>query len=60
MQDIKQCMQCITCCGVNAHHQNGITEQMIKSLTLTSCPLLLHAQRHWSKYITTMLWPFAL
>ncbi len=60
MKDIKQSMQRITFCGVGAHHQNGITERMIKSLTLVARTLLLHAQRHWPEYITTMLWPFAL
>ncbi len=60
MEDIKKSMQRISFCGVNAHHQNGITERMIKSLTLISRTLLLHAQRHWPEYITTMLWPLAL
>ncbi|KAL7460959.1 hypothetical protein ACHAXS_001393 [Conticribra weissflogii] len=59
-QEIKKNMQRLTFCGVNAHHQNGITERMIKSLTLISRTLLLHAQRHWPEYITTMLWPLAL
>ncbi|KAL7464856.1 hypothetical protein ACHAXS_005184 [Conticribra weissflogii] len=59
-QEIKKNMQRLTFCGVNAHHQNGITERMIKSLTLISRTLLLHAQRHWPEYITTMLWPLTL
>ncbi|KAL7464587.1 hypothetical protein ACHAXS_004925 [Conticribra weissflogii] len=58
--DAKECMQRLTLCGVVAHHQNGIVERAIKSLTLISRTLLLHAQRHWPEYITTMLWPFAL
>ena len=52
--------QRITFCGVGAHHQNGITENIITSLTLIARTLLLHAQRHWPEYITTMLWPLAL
>ncbi len=60
MDDVKKSMQQITFCGVNAHHQNGIVERTIKSLTLISRTLLLHAQRHWPEYITTMLWPLAL
>ncbi|KAL7463024.1 hypothetical protein ACHAXS_005996 [Conticribra weissflogii] len=60
MDDVKQQMQRITFCGVNAHHQNGIVERMIKSLTLISRTLLLHARRHWPEYISTMLWPLAL
>ncbi len=53
-------MQCITFCGVGAHHQNGIMENTIKQLTLVSRTILIHAQSHWPEYITTMLWPFAL
>ncbi|KAL7466425.1 hypothetical protein ACHAXS_006718, partial [Conticribra weissflogii] len=60
MTKVKKSMQRISFCGVNAHHQNGITERMIKSLMLISRTLLLHAQRHWPEYISTMLWPLAL
>ncbi|KAL7464495.1 hypothetical protein ACHAXS_004829 [Conticribra weissflogii] len=48
-------MQRLTLCGVSAHHQNGVAERTIKSLTLISRTLLLHTQRHWPEYITTML-----
>ena len=55
LDSIKKCMQRITFCGVGAHHQNGITENTIKQLTLVSRTILLHAQSHWPEYITTML-----
>eukprot|EP00957_Ditylum_brightwellii_P080942 6157382-Ditylum_brightwellii.AAC.1 len=42
-------------CGVGAHHQNGISENKIKTLTLATRTLLLHAKHHWPEYITTML-----
>ena len=58
--DVKQSAQRITFCGVGAHHQNGITENAIKQLTLVSRTLLVHAQSHWPEYISTMFWPFAL
>ena len=58
--DCKEKLQKISFCGVGAHHQNGVAENTIKQLTLTSRTLLLHAQRHWPEYISTMLWPFAL
>jgi hypothetical protein len=35
-QATKDCNQKITYCAVRAHHQNGIIEQRIKELTLTS------------------------
>ncbi len=50
----------ITFCGVGAHHQNGIAESHLKTLTLTSRTLLLHTQRHWPEATTTILFPFAL
>ena len=45
---------------MGAHHQNGIVERRIRLITETARTLLLHAQRHWPEYITTMLWPFAV
>ena len=54
-----QC-QTITFCGVGGHHQNGIAERYIKSLTLGGRTLLLHAKRMLPEYISTMLWPFAI
>ena len=58
--DCKASTQRITFCGIGAHHQNGIAENKIKQLTLISQTLLVHVQNHWPKYISTMLWPFAL
>ena len=58
--NVKKSLQQITFCGVGAHHQNGITENMIKQLTLISRTLLVHAQGLWPEYIATMLWPYAL
>ena len=53
-------MQNLTFCGVGAHHQNVVSERIIKDLTLYSRTLVLHAQRHWPENITTMFWPFSL
>ena len=53
-------MKNLTFCGVGAHHQNGVSEQIIKDLTLSSQTLVPHAQHHWTEYITTMFWSFAL
>ena len=60
IEDVKKSSQRITFCGVGAHHQNGISENAIKQLTLAARTLLVHAQSRWPEYITTMLWPFAL
>ena len=59
-EEAKRCLQTITFCGVGAHHQYGLPEQVIKDLTLTPCTLLLHAKKHWPEMITTMLLPMAL
>eukprot|EP00957_Ditylum_brightwellii_P210055 15364522-Ditylum_brightwellii.AAC.3 len=45
----------ISFCGVGAHHQNDITKNQIKQLTLKSCTMLLHAKQHWPEYITAIL-----
>eukprot|EP00957_Ditylum_brightwellii_P141784 10802997-Ditylum_brightwellii.AAC.1 len=37
-------------CGVGAHHQNGISENRIKLLTLGGHTLLLHAKCHWPEH----------
>jgi len=60
MENLATSNQSISFCGVGAHHQNAIAERAIKELTLSARTLLIHAQRHWPEYISTMLWPFAL
>jgi hypothetical protein len=52
--------QTITFCGIGSHHQNGIVERRIRLITEITWTILLHAQRHWPEYVTTMLWPFAV
>ena len=53
-------MQHLTFCGVGAHQQNVVSEQIIKDLTLSSQTLVLHDQRYWPDYITTIIWTFTL
>jgi hypothetical protein len=43
-QDCQKKMQKISFCGIGAHHQNGVTENFIKQLTLTARTLLLCVQ----------------
>ncbi len=59
-EDCMNGLQQLSLCVVGAHHQNGIVEWAIKTLTLISWMLLLHAQQHWPECIMTMLWPLAL
>lgn len=51
--------QCIKFCGIKARHQNGITEQHIRSITEHARTILIHAMISWSDIITEQLWPFA-
>ena len=52
--------QKITFCGVGAHHQNGIAERHIRSLTDLARTVLLHGMKMWPEAITLSFWPFAL
>ena len=52
--------QGLTFCGVGAHHQNGIAEQMIQTLTSAARAMLVHALSVWPEAITVSLWPYAL
>jgi hypothetical protein len=56
---VKKANQTITFCGVNAHHQNGITERRIQDLTDCTHAMLVNAC-HKNPFATDHLWPFAL
>ena len=57
--EVQSSHQRISFCAVGAHHQNGIVERHIGTLTQGSRTTLLHAQRRWPEAIGTILWPFA-
>jgi hypothetical protein len=46
--------------GVGAHHQNGVAERGIRTVTEWSRTMLLHAMLHWPDEVSLDLWPFAL
>ena len=46
--------------GVNAHHQNGFAERRIRELQELARSMMIHANHHWPKTVTTNLWPYAL
>ena len=48
-----------TCCGVNAHRQNGIIEKCIKDLSDDPRKSLIHTIYRWNRTISTALWPYA-
>ena len=51
--------QTISYCAVGAHHQNGIVERHVGTLTHGARTNLLHAQRRWPEAVGSILWPFA-
>ena len=62
---INNCNQQLTFCGVGAHHQNGIVERRIRTLTDSTRTLLAHTLHQWpksliNKCVSPTLWPFAL
>jgi hypothetical protein len=52
--------QVLTSSGVGAHHQNGIAERYIRTLTARSRTMLMHAMVRWPEQITTRFWRFAI
>jgi len=51
--------QHLTFCGINAHHQNGIAERHMCSVTDRACSMLIHAMISWPEIVSEQLWPFA-
>ena len=60
MKDVDKNYQTIDFCEVDAHHQNGIAEQAIRTIIESARILLLHAHFNWSNKISYNLWPFSV
>jgi hypothetical protein len=52
--------QTIDFSGVGAHHQNGVAERNIQTVTQWARTIMLHASIHWPDAADLELWPFAL
>ena len=52
--------QSLSFCGVGAHHQNGIAERAVRTITVSARTMLLHAHNLWPDVIKFDLWPFAV
>lgn len=52
--------QKLTFSGVGAHHQNGVAEQNIKTISQWARANMLHAAYHWHEHANVKLWPQAV
>lgn len=52
--------QKLTFSGVGAHHQNGVAEQNIKTVSHWARANMLHAAYHWHEHANIKLWPQAV
>jgi len=59
-KDLEICGQTIKFSGVGAHHQNGVAEQAIWTITKCAHTMILHAIIHWPGHVPIELWPFAV
>jgi hypothetical protein len=44
-------------CRTNAHHQNGVAERAIQSISNMARAMILHAIIHWKDGVGASLWP---
>ena len=57
---VTKAQQTLSFCGVNAHHQNGKSEQRIKYATEGACTSLLHVAHRLPKAVRPLTWNSAL
>ena len=58
--DVRDKMQSISYCGVNAHFQNGIAEKRIRDIQESARTMLIHGKTKWPDAVNINLWPYAL
>ena len=58
---VKHAGQSLSFSGVGAHHQNGVAERGVRTVTSWARTMMLHAVLHWPEHAHDLsLWPFAL
>jgi transposase InsO family protein len=52
--------QCLSFSGIGAHHQNGVAERAIQTVSNMARARLIHAQLRWPARSFLDLWPLAM
>lgn len=60
VEDIETQNQKIDFSGVGAHHQNGVAERALQTVTSWARAMMLHQLLHWPDQYDSSLWPFAM
>ena len=60
LESLTNCNQELKFSGVGAHHQNGVAERAIRTVTEKARSMMQHAFLHWPDEFQVQLWPFAL
>jgi hypothetical protein len=60
VKHIPETHQLMRFCGKNAHHQNGVSERAIHTISNMARSMILHASMHWKDGIDASLWPQAV
>jgi hypothetical protein len=55
VKHIHQTHQLLRLCGTNAHHQNGVSERSIQTISKMARSMILHASVHWKDGIDATL-----
>ena len=58
--DLKLQDQEITFSGVGAHHENGVAERTLRTISSWARAMLMHQCLHWPSQFNVNLWPFAM
>ena len=60
LDDLEAKGQEVTYCGVGAHHQNGLAENSIRTVTTWARALMMNQLIHWPEVFDEATWPMAL